>query len=753
MVGGVQRRKLTTWSYSFAALGVIGAGYVLVYLALDLRPGPALAPVVACTVVGVVAAIVGIVVNKPADPLPWVLLAAACAGAAFMFANWYADLTIPTVRRTVGTIAFTLPLGAALWWLRRQGGPAARRAALDSVLVALGAASASWSAFITPVLERTGNLWDAPIVRALSLSFVAAAFMIMIHLAIAHGRSGRSYQLIAAALLVNGAVIVVYLAVLAVNDAEDARLFIAAMPLISALYAAAALHPSMALPLPGHSGAVVDPFWGRFSVICAVLAAAALASALTAPANDFDRLARLAILCLLFVAVLIRSEYAIGTSEKRQALAREQALHDDLTGLPNRAALYEDLVPVAGDRRTPCCVMFMDLNDFKLVNDSFGHRVGDELIVLVAARLVSTVGESASVYRYGGDEFVVVSWDRDDIRCEAQPGRLRMADSIVAAMREPFELSAGRVFVSTSIGIAVPKSGSVPNVDDLIREADSAMYHVKATGPGGYAMFDDGLRAIAVSELALSNALREAVERDEFELYYQPIVELATGETVAYEALLRWHLKGRLVEPGEFIGIAESSDLIVGIGEWVIDRACRQLSQWRMHRPDLRITVNVSARQLRNLDIVETVRTTLDSCGLPGDALWLELTESAFIEDRPTALAALDGLVAMGVRICIDDFGTGYSALGHLLRFPIDVVKIDKSFIRAADGDRRMFVLASAIEVLTEALELSSVAEGVETEHQLAQVKAIGCRYAQGWNYGRPMPAEDVAIGVPVAEH
>ncbi|MBJ8348625.1 bifunctional diguanylate cyclase/phosphodiesterase [Antrihabitans sp. YC2-6] len=754
MVRGSTEQRLAAWSTAFASVGAIAT---IALTILGTSVGyivPMLVVVSVLALASAIAMVVGIKANQPVDALPWRVIVVSNGIAGLALSMWFVDLpTIAPALRALGFGPLFLTGLAAVFWLRREGGPSIPKVALDATLVALGTALAGWAAFVTPVIERTGNAFDAPLLRLACLALDAAAFMVVVHLCIAKGLSNRAYILVAAAVVATATAVALLLASKAFPQSVDPAAVLYVLPFAFCCYAAATLHPSMAQPAASIA-AHVDRFWGRFTVVATVLTISVLMAVIFQPVGQVDRLTRLALFATLFMTVLIRSEYAVEASERGKAEARARANHDDLTGLPNRAALYVDLTS-ARVSDSGCCLHFMDLNDFKLVNDSFGHRVGDELISLVAERVVAAVGDAGTVYRYGGDEFVIASWSMDRCACTVpdetpstascggDPSKT-VADEILTAMKQPFELSVGRVFISTSIGISFTKPGSIPNVDDLIREADSAMYHVKATEPGGYAMFDDKLRAIAVSELAMTGALRGAVEGEEFELYYQPIVELATGETVAYEALLRWHLDGRLVGPAEFMRFAESSDLIVEIGEWVLRSACRQLAQWRADRPSLRIAVNVSARQLRGRAILEYVRDALQENGLPGSALWLELTETALIEDHPSALGLLNDLVSMGVTICIDDFGTGYSALGNLQRFPIEIVKIDKSFIEAAERDRRMFVLASAIEVLAEALELSSVAEGVENAAQEARVRAIGCTYAQGWYYGAPVAAAAV---------
>ncbi|MFH5210621.1 putative bifunctional diguanylate cyclase/phosphodiesterase [Antrihabitans sp. NCIMB 15449] len=754
----MRRRRIWSW-------GTAGAGVVVVPVLAALQhigSVDGMLAVVGTVALGsVVVMTVGIAVNKPADGRPWRLVVASNAVSCVVVALWSTDIEVlrTFVAPALGFLPMILTSWAALHWLRRETGTKALRVSLDALLVAFGTAMSVWVAFVTTVIERTGNPFDASLLRVLCLVVDAAVLTVLVHLCIARGRANRAYPL----LTIGMACVTVAHALLAIQPAYPGL-----TPSTACLYpltigfgfmVAATLHPTMADKPPWRPRRG-DTFRQRFVVVLVVLTVSVVMTVLYPPVGQTDRLVRLALFALLFCAVLIRSEIAVGQSEKEEDRARHRATHDDLTNLPNRSALYDDLAAGGPHANMGCCLHFMDLNDFKLVNDSFGHRIGDELISLVATRVVAAVGDLGVVYRYGGDEFVVASWSFDDCPCvaekeqrtETQAADPTIADRILAAMREPFELSVGRVFVSTSIGVSFSTPGAGPlNADDLIREADSAMYYVKATKPSGAAVFDDRLRSIALSELELTNAMREAVGRDQFELYYQPIVDLQNNEEIAYEALLRWHLQGRLVSPAEFIGLAESTDLIVEIGEWVLDSACAQLARWRRQQSTLRIAVNVSGRQLRGGGLLDTVKAALERNDLPGSALWLELTETALIEDHLSAREVLRELVALGVTICIDDFGTGYSALGNFQKFPIEIVKIDKSFIDAIDRDAHKVVLTSAIEALSRALGLATVAEGVETTEQEAQVRAIGCRYAQGWYFGRPVPAAAVVGGLALA--
>ncbi|PLS87591.1 MAG: GGDEF domain-containing protein [Actinobacteria bacterium] len=428
---------------------------------------------------------------------------------------------------------------------------------------------------------------------------------------------------------------------------------------------------------------------------------------------------------------------------------KHQALHDPLTGLPNRALLL-DRLGHALDRadRTEACVavLFLDLDDFKVVNDSLGHEAGDDLLVAAARRLETCLRPGDTLARLGGDEFVVLLEDVGG-RGEATGVATRIAE----ALREPFLLGAHEeAFVSVSIGVALTsggedRTGSLP--DDLLRWADVAMYDAKRKGKAHHAVFDPSMDARALERLRLGADLRRAAERGEFRVHYQPEVELSTGRVVGFEALMRWeHPEQGLVPPGRFIPVAEETGMIIPIGRWVLEEACRQAKKWcegRPNGPPLAMSVNLSARQFAHPDLARDVARALGESGLDPGCLVLEITESAVMEDARSTIDTLEELESLGVGLAIDDFGTGYSSLSYLRRFPVDYLKIDRSFVDGIEEDSGDAVLVSGIVDLAHALGLSVVAEGVETEGQLGLLRGMGCDLAQGYHFSRPMPGEE----------
>jgi diguanylate cyclase (GGDEF)-like protein/PAS domain S-box-containing protein len=433
-----------------------------------------------------------------------------------------------------------------------------------------------------------------------------------------------------------------------------------------------------------------------------------------------------------------------------EAQLTHQAFHDPLTGLANRA-LFFDRVTHALERRERVreglAVLFLDLDNFKTVNDSLGHAAGDRLLVAAAVRLGVCVRASDTVARLGGDEFAVLIEDATgDLASVA-------AERITAALRAPFELEGKEVFVTASLGIAFAEPGSTAS--ELLRNADMAMYTAKGRGKGRSERFETRMHREALDRLELEADLRRALERDEMTLLYQPIVSLDTGGVIGMEALVRWrHLDRGLMYPGQFIPLAEETGLIVGIGEWILREACRRAKAWETKwQPEvpLSLTVNISGQQLQHAGVVDVVRRALARSGLRPHDLVLEITESVLMQHTETMLHRLTELKAVGVRLAIDDFGTGYSSLSYLQRFPIDILKIAKPFVDDVGTGEGHPALARAIIALGESLSLRTIAEGIELREQWMGLRALGCEMGQGYFFARPLTAE--AMGQVIADH
>jgi diguanylate cyclase (GGDEF)-like protein/PAS domain S-box-containing protein len=423
---------------------------------------------------------------------------------------------------------------------------------------------------------------------------------------------------------------------------------------------------------------------------------------------------------------------------------RHLAHHDALTGLPNRILLTERLehaLPHANRAGTLVAVMFLDLDRFKLVNDTLGHSVGDELLKAVAKRLTSCVREDDTVARLGGDEFVLVL---EDVR--GSQDIAKVAEKIIDSLSKPLMLDQHEIVVTPSVGISVyPHDGD--DVETLVKHADVAMYRAKEKGRNNYQFFTADMNARAFERLTMENSLRKALERNEFVLYYQPQVDLESHRITGMEALLRWqHPDFGLVSPTQFIPIAEETGLIVAIGEWVLRTACAQNKAWQdAGIAPLRVAVNLSARQFKQANLVEMVRRALDDAGLEARYLELEITETVAMDHAEETAAKLRELKSMGVGISMDDFGTGHSSLSYLKRFPIDTLKIDQTFIQDIAQDSSDAAIASAITAMAHSLNLKVVTEGIETKEQLAFLGQHGRDEVQGYYFSEPLPAEAFA--------
>ncbi|MBA2581706.1 MAG: EAL domain-containing protein [Thermoleophilaceae bacterium] len=422
-----------------------------------------------------------------------------------------------------------------------------------------------------------------------------------------------------------------------------------------------------------------------------------------------------------------------------------RAMHDSLTGLPNRVLFVDRLeMALAGlaRRSYQVAVLFLDLDGFKLVNDRLGHEAGDELLKEIARRLSQVMRPSDTVARFGGDEFTVLA---EGYTSEAQV--VATAERIRNALCGPFVLEAGEVTIGTSIGIALA-TGAGTDAEPLIREADAAMYRAKRAGGSRHELYDVAMRRRAAMRLRTESALHQAIEREEFRVFYQPKVEISTGEIFGVEALVRWQHPDRgLLGPGEFIALAEETSLIVPLGAWVLREALRQGREWRSrHAAAARLTmaVNLSAHQLARGDLCDVVSDSLEQAGVDPALLCLEITESVAMEEAEATIAALRRLRDLGVRLAIDDFGSGYSSLSYLRSFPVDILKIDRSFVQGLGRDRRNASIAGAIVSLAHALDLTAIAEGVETEAQLAELRGLGCDVAQGFLFARPAAPEEL---------
>jgi diguanylate cyclase (GGDEF)-like protein len=423
---------------------------------------------------------------------------------------------------------------------------------------------------------------------------------------------------------------------------------------------------------------------------------------------------------------------------------QHEALHDPLTGLPNRNLFLDRLehaLSVARRRETSVAVLFLDLDQFKVVNDSLGHAAGDELLASVAPRIEQALRPGDTVARFGGDEFAVLAEDVGNER-----GATRIAERIAEALARPFILREREHFVSASAGIAIGEGREAPEA--LIRDADSALYRAKERGRGGYEIFDEVMRSRVIEHMQIENDLRRALQREEFELHYQPVIKMRDGSIVAMEALLRWNHPDRgLVAPLAFIPVAEESRLILPIGRWVIEQACRQAAAWQELNPDsapVSVAVNLSARQIADPDLLSHIEGSIRANRIDPSTLWLELTETTLLDETSLVERTLESLKGLGVHLVLDDFGVGFSSLGYLKRLPLSMIKLDRTFVENLVEGSHDAAIVRAVNQMADTIGIGVVAEGVETEDQVRMASTLGCGFAQGFHFSEPVPVAQI---------
>ena len=511
-----------------------------------------------------------------------------------------------------------------------------------------------------------------------------------------------------------------------------------------------AANPMLAAALPGARQLLVAPMIADGEPVGAIVVEGGRRSVLGVSRRLASILGQLGAIAALNLrnAVLLRS-------------VQDLAERDSLTGAANRRMFQMSLERVlasatagpastgrAATRAHVSTVLFIDLDDFKIVNDTLGHAAGDALLVAVIARISDSVRDGDLVARLGGDEFAILTDDAPDLKRS-----MAMAERLVRELRAPYVIDGHHVSVTASIGIASAIDGT-ESAADLVRNADVAMYLAKANGKAGFAIFDPGMHAAIRERHELGAQLQTAVEMGQLRVVYQPIVALDGGIVSGVEALVRWdHPDRGVVAPGEFIEIAEENGAILPIGRWVLREACRQAGRWipAAGAEPLFLCVNVSAREIQQADFVDSVRATLADAGFEPSRLRLEITETALLKATPATIATLEALRALGVHIVIDDFGTGYFSLSHLRQFPVDTLKIASEFVQTPGHDAKSAALAGAIVAMSESLRITTVAEGIEDAEQAARMRDLGCTYGQGYFFARPMAGDLIAPSLPGA--
>ena len=672
---------------------------------------------------------------------PWWCLFAAAAlwigsGVVALLTSSTGDMS---TGRSLAADLFAVPgyvcFGATLHGLARARGVSGDRdTVLDGIMIAAASALLIWETLIQRTLDDEGSWVVARIVVTGYPILSMCLLVLAMRLAFASGPRTTSFNLLLAgtACFLLGDVLFAFGEVGLVTLSE-AVLDVPYL-LVPTCFGAALLHPSssrVGVPVAPHHRRS-----GRARLVVVALALLAPIPLMLAHRDDGVPAAPLAIVAILTVTGVVRISTAIGDQLHLTRTLYHRATHDELTGLISRSLLLERTGEWLYAGRQ-VAMLFLDLDRFKYVNDSMGHTAGDELLVGVADRLVGICPSDAVISRQSGDEFVIAVPDT------GVADALEIAETIRRTIRLGHHLSGGEAFVAASIGITVSRPDTASSTI-LLQEADTAMYRAKEAGRDAVTVFDDSMQAWVDRRVDLERALHQALTNDEISVEYQPIHDVRTGRTVGAEALARWRRETGPVSPADFIPVAEDSGMIVPIGAHVLDEACRQAAWWRQHLGDaeMYVSVNVSPRQLRSDDFVDIVAETLRRHDLPGEALWLELTERVMMEDSVSTLAVLNGLRSIGVRLAVDDFGTGYSSLSYLKRFPIDRVKIDQSFVRGLGESGSDGSLVAAIVAMASALRLQLVAEGVETETQARQLDELGCSVMQGYLFDRPLPPD-----------
>ena len=738
---GTGLRGLRTSSGAFFAFGVL----LTALHALGLGDG---LPFSMLSVCAFAACVQGVRRHRREESGPWWLITAA--GPLFTVGALIRQTVAPTgdfsPQRDITPEYFSLAGYASLllglaWLLRRRGRQRRETSvALDAAILGLGALILIWVLLLDPTLSTRHLSGRALFAIASYPPISAVVSMLAARLAFSGGAHRAAHKLLLAALLaLLAGDILYYLAevrILSMTTLVDIP-----YGLSYTLFAAAALHPSSAaISAPRSAERLFDrSTTARVSSVAASLVLPAFVALVASPDSIFERLVLTSI--VLTLAIVASTRVVIASRRQAQSEARyaHLAYHDALTGLPNKAFLKDVVTALVEDVDSPstsASLIFLDLDHFKIINDSLGHAFGDTVICRVADRLRNCVRSTDLVCRQSGDEFLIL------VRGDLEAAR-STAERIRSRLELPLRIPA-EVFLTATIGIAHAEHiRDGEDFEDLVRDADTAMYRGKASGRNAIVVFNQAMRDTITKRHTIELQLRSALAASELEVHYQPIVSLPERRVLGFEALVRWMSPDGPIPPIEFIPVAEETGLIVPLGSWVLQEAARQVEQWRRlpGMSHLTMSVNVSTQQMYAGDLDQIVGAVLQDTGIPGEALWLEVTESILVGDTTDAVEILERIRALGVAVCVDDFGTGYSSLAYLRRLPIDRIKIDRAFVNEVSADPRDQRLVASITAIAAALGIDAVAEGVETEEQAASLAALHCTKAQGYLFARPAAA------------
>ena len=628
--------------------------------------------------------------------------------------------------------------------IREQASTERRNTAIDGLIVALGAWVLVWVALIQPSLDT--NTSGTTFVRTVTIGL---AVIVLFLLATYYFSS--PIELSASSILSLAAVFqLAGLAIRSIDARTDVSLAATTIdaPFLIAigLTGAAFLHPGVRHLARQRSSRISLPLMTRLVTTTASLILPVIVLALTDPIDTTDRIVRTASVSVLAVVVMVRVIQSVRSNAETQSQLVRNALTDSLTGLPNRVLMInhiESAIEASWKTSLLPSVLFIDIDRFKNINDSLGHSIGDSVLTEVSSRLQDALPATATIGRIAGDEFVVL-----DTHTESPTQSVLLAETILDTLRKPIATNDGDMFVTASIGVAYSPKGIKLTAEDLLRHADTAMYRAKNAGRNCIALFDESMLESVSKRLDVETALYRALERNELHLVHQPICDMDLGLVVGFEALMRWDRGDNgVMSPADFIPIAEETGTIVPLGSWAINDALMQLRSWietSVCSPTTTMSVNVSPRQLHDPQFVAVVSTALKTSGIPPHQLWLEVTESVMITEPEQALSSLRRLHAIGVRIAIDDFGTGYSSLSLLQRFPIECIKIDRSFVNDLVSDEGMKNIVKTIIAMATSMGADIVAEGIETKEQLAVLSALDCHKAQGYLISKPVNVADI---------
>jgi diguanylate cyclase (GGDEF)-like protein len=702
------------------------------------------------------AVLAGIALHRPSNPWPWVLLAAGLALTTtgdwtwVVLARVYELEPFPSLADAFYLGGMGLTVAAVVWMVRGRIPGGDRAGVLDALIVAVGVGLVSWTFLMAPIVADPTAAF-ADIAFALAYPMLDILLLgVLVRIVLAPGPRVPSLTFLMGALVAFLASDFPY-AFLALSDGYYTGHIVDAGWLIgSVLWATAALHPSMReVAEPVEAAEARLSAWRLILLAGASLMAPAVLVIQWVTGSPIDVPVIAAGCVVLFLLVIARLGGVVSdlrsTLRQRQRLERElehRALHDPLTGLANRVLFSDRLGRALAQRDERVAALFLDLDDFKTINDTHGHQAGDELLGAVAEVLRRNVRPEDTVARLGGDEFAIL------VERGASEGTARvLADRLLTALRRPVRVAGRDRAISASIGISLGTSG-VADAETLMREADIAMYVAKGEGKGGSSIFDPRTHASVVRSIGLREDLERAIRHRQFELQYQPMVDTGSGELAAVEALVRWrHPVRGLLGPNEFIGVAESTGSIIALGQWIFEEACRQAAAWSRAGSPLAdgrfMSINLSTIQLTHPGFVEFVFDTVERAGLPPGKVLVEVTESAN-PDADAVVETLRQLHAHGIRLAIDDFGTGYASMGRLLRTPFEMIKIDQSLVSLVATDPRAESVVTGITDLARRLGAVCIAEGVEDAEQLVRLRQMGCQLAQGFHFSSALPPAEL---------